>query len=162
MKVNKNVHIMILLTLAIVFVVVYLYYTINDVKKLGAELKKNTQDIQSVAASLNNLNKTVNELKVSSAVSVKQVCTAPVEKEPEPVDEPEEEEEDDEITQDDMKKLLNEIPSSDDEDEEKPELAPLDQEELKKMKLEDLRSLCKDRDVSSKGTKDQLIARLVA
>ena len=91
-KINKSVHVMILLTFAIIFIVIYMYYTINDVKKLGLEMKKNSQDIQNIVSTLNNLNKSIHELKVSSSQlnQIKQVVTSPV------PDEDDEKEEDDE------------------------------------------------------------------
>jgi hypothetical protein len=44
-KLDKNTHIMILFTFAIIFVVVYLYYTILDVRKLQKELKKSGDEL---------------------------------------------------------------------------------------------------------------------
>lgn len=198
MKINKSIHFMILLTFAIVFVVFYLYYTINDVKKLSIELKKTSQDVQTIATNLASINKTITELKTSCAVSVKQVVTNPVnvvvkdrantliDTDPSVENDEEDEEDEDEendITHNDMKKLLlNEIDDDDDdddisEDEVIFEIIPeessvkqiiteeesdeeIDDIDLKSLKLDQLKVLCKKKGVSCKGTKDQLISRL--
>lgn len=47
-KLNKSTHMLILMTFTIVFVVVYMYYTIKDVKKMYTEVKKHEQDIQNL------------------------------------------------------------------------------------------------------------------
>lgn len=186
---------MILFSFALVFIVVYLYYTINDVKKLGIEVKKNAQDLQALAKSL------------AKQVSEKQVCEKPAKTNETVVIQDsgksvkivtEDDDDDDieeEITPEEMKKLLNEIPTDDDDDEDdvpeaiadavdeehaveeeveeeaeeeikeavEPEEVVEDTlEQLKKLKLEELKTLCKNNNVPIKGTKEQLIARLVA
>lgn len=71
LKLNKSVHFNILCIFAIVFVCVYLYYTITDVKKIAVETKKNSQDIQNLITSIGTLTKEVSELKKKAAT----VCT---------------------------------------------------------------------------------------
>jgi len=46
---------MILMTFTLVFVVVYMYYTIKDVKRIYGEVKKNTQDIQALQSLTNDV-----------------------------------------------------------------------------------------------------------
>lgn len=68
LKLNKSVHFNILCIFAIVFVCVYLYYTISDVKKIAVETKKNSQDVQNLITSIATLTKEVGELKKKAAV----------------------------------------------------------------------------------------------
>lgn len=63
MKINSTTHMTILFTFALVFVVIYLYYTITDVRKMSAELKKVTQDIQTLTATVSKLNNEVAEVQ---------------------------------------------------------------------------------------------------
>jgi hypothetical protein len=167
MKINKNVHFLILLAFIIVFVVIYLYYTITDVKKLAVELKKNTQDIQSIATTLTTLNKSINDLKSQSTIITPNEFNIQEDVE---VDADVEEED----THDDMKKLLLQIDedepeeeSEEESEEEQPaEPEPEEQQpeesiiDLKLLKLDELRNICKTNNISSKGSKDQLISRL--
>lgn len=48
-------HLSIFVVLSIVFIVVYLYYTISDVKKVHAEVKKITQDVEALSKSISNI-----------------------------------------------------------------------------------------------------------
>jgi hypothetical protein len=63
LKLNKSVHFNILTIFAIVFVCVYLYYTISDVKKIAIEVKKHSQDIANMITSLTTLSKEMADLK---------------------------------------------------------------------------------------------------
>lgn len=71
-KLNKSTHMMILTTFTLVFVVVYMYYTIKDVKKMYSEVKKNTQDIQA----LQSLVKEVKDVKNAVDVVSQQVMNS--------------------------------------------------------------------------------------
>lgn len=51
MKISSSTHLTILVTFALIFVVIYLYYTITDVRKMSVELKKVTQDVQTLSSS---------------------------------------------------------------------------------------------------------------
>lgn len=59
MKFNKLTHLSIIVVLAIVFIVVYLYYTISDVKKIHTEVSKLTDDISKMNASISNITSTL-------------------------------------------------------------------------------------------------------
>lgn len=59
MKFNKLTHLSIIVVLAIVFIVVYLYYTISDVKKIHNEVSKLTADISKMNASISNITNTL-------------------------------------------------------------------------------------------------------
>lgn len=59
MKFNKFTHLSIIVVLAIVFIVVYLYYTISDVKKIHSEVSKLTDDITKMNANISNITSTL-------------------------------------------------------------------------------------------------------
>lgn len=59
MKFNKLTHLSIIVVLAIVFIVVYLYYTISDVKKIHNEVAKLTDDITKMNTSMSNISNTL-------------------------------------------------------------------------------------------------------
>lgn len=64
MKFNKLTHLSIIVVLAIVFIVVYLYYTISDVKKIHNEVSKLTNDITQMNASISNITSTLSAMLV--------------------------------------------------------------------------------------------------
>lgn len=55
MKFAKLNHMSIITLFAIAFIVVYLYYTISDVKKIHSEVKKMSQDIDKLNQSITNI-----------------------------------------------------------------------------------------------------------
>lgn len=67
LKINKSIHFNILTIFAIVFVCVYLYYTISDLKKIVVEVKKHSTDINNIITSLATLNKDIGDLKKKAA-----------------------------------------------------------------------------------------------
>lgn len=200
-KLNKTTHLMILFTFAVVFVVVYLYYTINDVKRLNTEVKKLstdvtklTQDLQSVVGTMSNFNKDVMDMKAGNVnnLLVKQQAAAtapqhtPVAQKQSVVDDIDSEDDDDSsVTTEELKKIIVEndddttenndgdgevedvpqstqtpVSSHDTVDSTPQTSTPLNVDDLKKMKYDDLKDLCKTKGVSMKGTKDQIITRL--
>lgn len=184
LKINKTTHIMILSVFAIVFIVVYLYYTINDVKKLSAEVKKNsaditklTQDIQNAMTVITNLNSDILEVKgnsIGSFVRQKSQFKSKLEIND---DESEQSSVDSQLLKNilvehDDDGTVEEVIESDEgvdikeivedniiETDIKEEKVVVD---YKSMKYEELKELTKRKGISSKGTKDQLIARLVS
>lgn len=58
MKINTTTHLTILFTFAIIFVVIYLYYTIIDVRKISLDIKKLSQDITKLNNELTEIKKT--------------------------------------------------------------------------------------------------------
>jgi hypothetical protein len=195
---------MILFTFAVVFVVVYLYYTINDVKKLNAEVKKLSADVvkmnqymQNIISTVSAFNKDVWDLKAGVPSNVNNLLvktqTAPTPstvatsaaaaptmvdnqstKKQSVIDEIDLDSDDDDNTSvntEELKKIINENDHSDDEDTEQAVEAIVDKkvdvveqadttDDLKKKKYDDLKELCKTKGLSTKGSKDQLIARL--
>lgn len=66
MKLSGSTHMTILFSFALVFVVIYLYYTINDVKKMHGDIKKVQSDVQTLTTTLNKLSTDVTELQKMS------------------------------------------------------------------------------------------------
>jgi len=59
MKFAKLNHMSIITLFAIAFIVVYLYYTISDVKKIHSEVKRMGQDIDKLNQSITNITTTI-------------------------------------------------------------------------------------------------------
>lgn len=59
MKFNKLTHLSIIVVLAVMFIVVYLYYTISDVKKIHREVSKLTLDIDKMNQSISSITATL-------------------------------------------------------------------------------------------------------
>jgi len=57
---------MILFTFAIIFIVLYLYYTINDVKRISNEIKKVSTDVQKLTLDFQGLNGSLNNLNLAT------------------------------------------------------------------------------------------------
>lgn len=133
LKLNKSVHFNILCIFAIVFVCVYLYYTITDVKKIAVETKKNAQDVQNLITSIATLTKEVGELKKRAAgmcavggvgaVGAMAACKLPVVdvtpkvvvSDAVPGEPPAAAQDNDSVNTEDVKNLLGDIPDDDDE-----------------------------------------------
>ena len=60
-KINKTTHISLLFTFAVVFISVYLYYTIVDVKHLKRETKKLMEDVGGLTKLATELTKRVTD-----------------------------------------------------------------------------------------------------
>lgn len=77
-KIDKNTHLMILFTFALVFVSVYLYYVIVDVRKIQVDIKKLTEEAESrkvtVAKDMEALSNVVRQM---SSISPSQQYVAP-------------------------------------------------------------------------------------
>jgi hypothetical protein len=75
MKFNKLTHLSIIVVLAILFIVVYLYYTIRDVKKIHSEVTKLTSDITEMNRSISSITTAI--LPMVSSPQVGGVCQMP-------------------------------------------------------------------------------------
>lgn len=165
---------MILSAFVMVFVVVYLYYTINDVKRLSLEVKKNTtdiskltQDIQNAMNVLTNLNNDVMAVKGKNI----QCELPPPKAEVQVLHDDDAESEQSSVDSEILQKIIVGDESDEEEKEQDEEevvtIEPTDdpivqKPDFKTMKYEELREEAKRRGVSTKGTKDQLIVRLEA
>ena len=178
LKLNKGIHFNILTVFAIVFVCVYLYYTISDLKKIAVEVKKHSTDIANIVNNLAILNKDFGELKkkaaacpVAGACALKPqiniVAAQPVVQVAEAAPgapPPEPEDDASSVDTNDVKNLLSDIPDGDDVDDEPHENvdAPAAKAVVNwtDMTIEELKKECKSAGLSTKGTKDVLVGRL--
>lgn len=93
-KIDKSTHLMILFTFALVFITVYLYYVISDIRKLQAEVKRineesesrkqvTAKEIESLTTVVMQLSKNAKAQKstVVETVEVPPVCVMPQVKE---------------------------------------------------------------------------------
>jgi hypothetical protein len=92
-------HLITIIGCVLCLLAVYVYFVSQDLRKLTAKLSKSETDIHSLVASLSNLYKDINSSKKKQRPIVKN--------EPDQFDE---------ISSEDIKKIINEIPSDDDED----------------------------------------------
>lgn len=142
-KLNKTTHLMILFTFAIVFVVFYLYYTINDVKRLSSDVRKLSTDVSKLNQDLTNIIGSLGSLKNDVPAGVKvnplvvpisvpvvepQVEAVVGTKGTELVLESDSEDEDDgsSVNTDELKKIITEN-DIEDEQEQEPETTELEQ-----------------------------------
>jgi len=180
MKLNKSVHFNLLCVVAIVFVCVYLYYTISDVKKVAIEVHKHSDELAVLAKELAELKKKaaacsgvgggvcakptvdLNKLMVEAVAA----AVAGGEAAPVVVTEEGEGAAASIANTEDMKKFLEdadtaEVPAEEVQVEVK-NYAAMTLEELKNQKHEDLREYCRANGISAKGTKEVLAARILA
>ena len=69
LKLDKNTHLMIIVTFSLIFIVVYLYYTITDVRNMQKTIKKLTDDLVIVSQKVHTL-----EDKCVQSFSKQQAC----------------------------------------------------------------------------------------
>lgn len=209
-KLNKTTHLMILFTFAIVFVVIYLYYTISDVKKMNSDVKKLVldvaklnQDVQNILAIMPKIPMTASNLQIPTPSQqsqshgqpqqvppkVQQVTVQPnvqiTSQQKQPilpiVDESDEEDDVSSVDTDELKKIINDADGVPGDVLEQKEAEPpiqeyeqditeelsakteiFSEEDLKKLKYDEIKDLCRTRGISTRGTKEQLIAKLQA
>lgn len=190
MRFNKFTHLSLLVVFAIIFIVIYLYYTISDVKKIHQEVSKLTRDMEFLNGSLQQM--TTALLTNTIPISTPSAPPANIETEPpvaalapEQVQESNDDE-DEEVASQEIQQIMESI--EDDEDQELNSTSPtpnvdinsidavdvtetvtskqsvaienLTMEELKKVSYDDIKKYCKEHSINTKGTKDVLIYRI--
>lgn len=147
MKLNRNTHFFIITTFAIVFVVVYLYYTITDVRRLSTDVARLSRDLTLLTDTVKSQKQ---EVVTETHPLLIQVPASPEAQEEEPID---------------ITKILSDISHEEEsvteaskQDESKKEEEVTD---FSNMKYEDLKDLCKKNNLSTKGTKAELTQRLL-
>jgi len=152
MKLNKNTHFFIITTFAIVFIIVYLYYTITDVRRLSTDVARLSRDLTLLTDTVKAQKQ---EVVTETHPLLIQVPASPKAQEEEPID---------------ITKILSDISHEEEsvtdtgkqedtkQDESKKEEEPTD---FSNMKYEDLKDLCKKNNLSTKGTKAELTQRLL-
>jgi hypothetical protein len=183
-KIDKTTHLAILFTFALAFVVIYLYYTISDVRKVQLELKKVQDEVVGLQKLVTTLN-TVKQECVVAPVAIPPQVQVDIKAIPEP--EPVVIVEDDEsVTSEEVHNILD-ATSDNDAEEDTPVPAPVptaapaqfvastsvvepipiaaDQSagtiDFSSMKYDELRDLCKKHGLSTKGTREILLARVM-
>lgn len=188
MRFNKFTHLSLLVVFAIIFIVIYLYYTISDVKKIHQEVSKLTRDMEFLNGSLQQM--TTALLTNTIPISTPSVPPAKLETEPvvnldttalAPEQVQESNDEDDEVASQELQQIMESI--EDEEEQEVNSSSPnvdinsidvvepvtskqsvtienLTMEELKKVSYDDIKKYCKEHSINTKGTKDVLIYRI--
>jgi hypothetical protein len=176
-KLNKFLHILILMTFTIVFMVVYLYYIVRDMKRMYQDSKKQATDLQNLQAMVNEI-KGVVEMALCSAapppaktepvvMTTAESCPAEInisEAQPQPIASSVVPSENvpnafdaESVESEDIRKLVEEG-----EVEIEEEAAPLPtKEDVMNMKYEQLKEFCKKNNMSIKGSRDALINKIL-
>ena len=184
LKIDKTTHLAILFTFALSFVVIYLYYAISDVRKVQLEVKQVQEDVASLQKLVTSLNKvkpeTVN-VPPPVHVDIKTVAEQPSAPAPvcttatsgdngscpaaAPIAD------DVSVTTDEVRTILDVesdeeadiVPSTPPPEPPKAE-APKETKDvaatLASMSYDELREVCKKNNLSTKGTRQVLLARL--
>lgn len=172
MKIPKTVHLLIIVVFILVFVALYLYNLINDIKRINNEVKKLTNDVQQISKDLNNLvtissslNRDVFDLKSSTCkipIQSAQVKEEEVEKKSVVSEEYIESDDDTSVNTDELKKIITENEGENDVDNEEDEIHVTEKSltDFENMSYLELKELCKQKGLNTKGTKEALKSRL--
>ena len=164
---------LILMTFTIVFIVVYLYYIVRDMKRMYQDYKKQAADVQTLQATVSEIKSAVEMVlygtgaapAAAAAISVTTVCaTAPATEAAQPttnvcsIDT-------ESVESEDIRKLVEDADDEVAEEvkEEVPpdEQPPLTKDEVMSMKLDQLKEVCKKNNISTKGSRETLITRIL-
>jgi CCR4-NOT transcriptional regulation complex NOT5 subunit len=190
MKLNKLTHFMIIVFFAVTFIVVYLYYTIKDVKKISTEVQKLSKDVLTLSQSISSITSTLLTqapmcyAPPSTNGVVETVTGSPtiqVTVQAEGVDDEASSE-----TADDLHKIIETIddeaqdtkdnvdilqlaeptdgesPSATTAEAHQESDSRLDAKTLKNMPYEAIKKYCKEHGIDAKGTKEVLIGKILA
>ena len=150
------------------FIAFYLYHVIRDLKRVDGEIKQVAADVTKLTQDVQSLAKLVQVSRVATlappvAVSAPFAATTA----PPPQDD---DEDDESVNTEELKQILVDDDEEDDDEvydeESTQETQTLVQEhvpsldDLKKLKYDDIKDLCKKRGISIKGSKEQLIVKL--
>jgi hypothetical protein len=187
MKLPKLNHMSILILFAIAFIVIYLYYTISDVKKIHLEVKKMSQDIDKLSLSIANITTSILPM-----LQVQPPSAAPVPTQQQPTPQEQDDEsvasqelnqimesiEDEDTLQETKYDISQEAPAPPSDNQEvkdelelteenvegiivdAKDLSAMTVEELKKVSYNEIKRYCKQNNIDDKGTKDVLIQRI--
>lgn len=171
-NIPKINHLVILTVLVIVLICIYMYQTMNDVKKISLELKKNELDILKINQDINGLTQSISHIhKRLPTQSIQptqpDVCIKPAIPVTVTTTVCDDDDDDNDSTNtEDLKKIIDIEDEQDTLDalveekkenkEEKDEVIPLE-----KMGYDQLKDLCKSKGLSIKGKKSELLERLL-
>jgi uncharacterized membrane protein len=162
-KLNKYLHMLILMTFTIVFIVVYLYYIVRDMKRMYQDFKKQAADVHTLQATVSEIKSAVEMVMYGAAPAAAAAITTVTATEAAPPPNVETES----VESEDIRKLVED---GDDAEEEAP--APAEEEvaaeehvltrdEVMSMKLDQLKEVCKQNNLSAKGSRETLITRIL-
>ena len=169
-KLNKYLHMLILMTFTIVFIVVYLYYIVRDMKRMYQDFKKQAADVQTLQAAVNEIKGAVEMVLCGGAAPVVAVTTASMP--PAAIANMDTES----VESEDIRKLIEDGDDDEVADEQQPAAAsqpdeqqapppeeqpPLTKDEVMSMKLDQLKEVCKMNNISIKGSRETLINRIL-
>lgn len=186
-KLDKNTHMMVLFTFSLIFIVVYLYYTITDVRKMQKEVRRISDELLKLQTKTPE--PPVQSKPIPSPVPTQAPAPAPP---PVPIVECKQVEPDAEDDESVLTEEIRETLECTDDEEADIDLQAIinssdnvvgtvvepvavetlvepvvvsevviDEAEILQMKYDDLKDLCKKRNLSQKGAKDVLIKRLL-
>lgn len=182
-KIDKHTHLIILFTFALVFVVIYLYFTITDVRKMQRDITKLAADVAALQPQQQQQPKVAGgspTLPVPTVVQVQhakvpqpeiiQVPAQVVEEEIITVEDDDEEDVESVVTED-IKAVLTPCEEEGEEEEVEemlPEMVETNESEavvteqlLQTLKFEELKDMCRKRGIKIQGTKEALMKRLL-
>lgn len=180
-KIDKNTHLAILFTFAVIFIVFYLYHTIQDLKKIQNELTKINNDILTLKRNSAIIDRLEND-RLSREINKNQVKlneTAVIYPNNTLVEKDNIEDDDISVQTEELQEILNNSSSSSStsenesvhekmsknlnievEENENEEIVETEKLDLNSLTLEELKELCKKHGLSTKGSKSVLKERL--
>lgn len=183
MKFNRLTHFMIIVFLAVTFIVVYLYYTIKDVKKISTEVHKLSQDVLTLSQSITSITNTlISQAPQCYAQPISSNVTQPSQTAPSSsiqvtVQEAQLDDGYESDAVDDLHKIIETIEDEKQVQEEHVDISQhsegehetpvtdeqtIDAKALKAMSYDALKKYCKDKGIDAKGNKDALISKILA
>jgi hypothetical protein len=171
-KLNKYLHMLILMTFTIVFIVVYLYYIVRDMKRMYQDFKKQAADVHTLQATVSEIKSAVEMVMYGAApaaavaaiaVTATEASQAVQAPQAPPVDT-------ESVESEDIRKLVED---GDDAEEDAPQPSLIEEEEVAadehvltkdevmSMKLDQLKEVCKKNNISAKGSRETLITRIL-
>jgi hypothetical protein len=172
-KLNKYLHMLILMTFTIVFIVVYLYYIVRDMKRMYQDFKKQAADVQTLQATVSEIKTAVEMVMYGAgpAVTTAAIAVTATETVSPPMTNHIGNVDTESVESEDIRKLVED---GDDAEEDAPPLVPeakeedvtahehpLTKDEVMSMKLDQLKEVCKKNNISAKGSRETLITRIL-
>lgn len=179
MKINRSTHFMVLVLFAIAFVVVYLYYTIKDVKKIHLEIARLSNDVLKLTQSISNITNTLINQTTPITPLAAGACMASFSQ---PIPQVQvtipnnitESESGDSVATAEMHKIIETIDDGEEVEADADTqalttehandvgIAQLDAKQLKTVSYDALKKYCKENGIDAKGTKDVLVSKILA
>jgi hypothetical protein len=175
-KLNKYLHMLILMTFTIVFIVVYLYYIVRDMKRMYQDFKKQAADVHTLQATVSEIKSAMEMVMygaapAAAAAAIAVTATEAAQVTPSPTTNHISNDDTESVESEDIRKLVED---GDDAEEDVPAQAPtaieeevaadehpLTKDAVMSMKLDQLKEVCKKNNLSAKGSRETLITRIL-